>query len=350
MSIIQVKEKEMTFEELKQRVSEWCAEEGQTYEVEHQKGQHYPFSIVGYKKIKVFSTQKRENFHIQESKQLLGKVKYPIDYLRLRNVDKLINPDKLMFEREQFRLKVEELLSGDAFYVNEEMEIPDAKGQELSFKFMLGSFVTRLKVGRKEFTTEIKGVGSFFQLKRLNSLIMENLVDLYMPLELGEGINWTANMESGRSLTLSITRNSLSSNNFPWDEHWRNLKVLVKLISTLSAPNSADGSTSELPTKKENNSDPIEPSPSVMKRLFAEAQEEDGDFDKLLFDKIQVYIAEEELLRQEKIWAKANEIPNYDVDTWRWDINGQVIKRTEYRNYASRYGWEIQKGKAVKIK
>ena len=41
------------------------------------------------------------------------------------------------------------------------------------------------------------------------------------------------------------------------------------------------------------------------------------------------------------VWEKETSIPDYSPDLWRWDHLGNSIKRTEYGNRESEYGWEI---------
>lgn len=43
----------------------------------------------------------------------------------------------------------------------------------------------------------------------------------------------------------------------------------------------------------------------------------------------------------EQVWQKGREIPNYDSRVWRHDAFGNVIKRADYGNRNSEYGWEI---------
>jgi len=42
-----------------------------------------------------------------------------------------------------------------------------------------------------------------------------------------------------------------------------------------------------------------------------------------------------------KVWQKGRIISNFDSGTWRWDVCGAVMKRNEYGNRQSKYGWEI---------
>ena len=41
------------------------------------------------------------------------------------------------------------------------------------------------------------------------------------------------------------------------------------------------------------------------------------------------------------VWGKGRIIPDYSPDLWRWDHLGKPIKRAEYGNRESEYGWEI---------
>lgn len=41
------------------------------------------------------------------------------------------------------------------------------------------------------------------------------------------------------------------------------------------------------------------------------------------------------------IWKKAAVTPNSDPSTWRKDVAGAWIKRSEYGNRDSEYGWEV---------
>ena len=41
------------------------------------------------------------------------------------------------------------------------------------------------------------------------------------------------------------------------------------------------------------------------------------------------------------VWEKGTIIPNLSPDLWRWDQPQNLIKRTEYGNRESEYGWEI---------
>ena len=43
----------------------------------------------------------------------------------------------------------------------------------------------------------------------------------------------------------------------------------------------------------------------------------------------------------EAVWRKGRSIPGYSPDEWRWDEGGRPIKRSEYGNRNSDYGWEI---------
>lgn len=42
-----------------------------------------------------------------------------------------------------------------------------------------------------------------------------------------------------------------------------------------------------------------------------------------------------------QVWNKGLIIPGYPAHNWRWDAYGAVIKRSEYGNRNSKYGWEI---------
>ena len=43
----------------------------------------------------------------------------------------------------------------------------------------------------------------------------------------------------------------------------------------------------------------------------------------------------------EQVWRKGAVIPNYDPRVWRRDACGTAMKRSEYGNRDSQYGWEI---------
>ena len=43
----------------------------------------------------------------------------------------------------------------------------------------------------------------------------------------------------------------------------------------------------------------------------------------------------------QKVWEKGTIVPNYDKNTWRKDKCDAWIKRNEYGNRDSIYGWEI---------
>ena len=43
----------------------------------------------------------------------------------------------------------------------------------------------------------------------------------------------------------------------------------------------------------------------------------------------------------QKVWEKGKPITGLDPDTWRKDRCGATMKRTEYGNRNSSYGWEI---------
>ena len=43
----------------------------------------------------------------------------------------------------------------------------------------------------------------------------------------------------------------------------------------------------------------------------------------------------------QKVWEKGKEIPGTDPNIWRKDECGATIKRTEYGNRNSQYGWEV---------
>jgi len=44
---------------------------------------------------------------------------------------------------------------------------------------------------------------------------------------------------------------------------------------------------------------------------------------------------------QSAVWDKGRVIPNFDSSVWRWDCYGAVMKRSDYGNCTSKYGWEI---------
>jgi len=43
----------------------------------------------------------------------------------------------------------------------------------------------------------------------------------------------------------------------------------------------------------------------------------------------------------QKVWEKAYRVAGYDATVWRKDECGAWIRRYEYGNRASQYGWEI---------
>ena len=43
----------------------------------------------------------------------------------------------------------------------------------------------------------------------------------------------------------------------------------------------------------------------------------------------------------EAVWRKGRVIPDFSPQEWRWDVYGAVMKRSEYGNRTSDYGWEI---------
>jgi 5-methylcytosine-specific restriction endonuclease McrA len=43
----------------------------------------------------------------------------------------------------------------------------------------------------------------------------------------------------------------------------------------------------------------------------------------------------------ERVWAKGGVIPGYNQNLWRKDPCGAPIKRTDYGDRKSKYGWEI---------
>ncbi len=47
----------------------------------------------------------------------------------------------------------------------------------------------------------------------------------------------------------------------------------------------------------------------------------------------------EELIQ--KVWEKGEVVPNYDPDVWRKDECSAWIKREQYGNRDSDYGWEV---------
>jgi len=49
----------------------------------------------------------------------------------------------------------------------------------------------------------------------------------------------------------------------------------------------------------------------------------------------------------EAVWRKGQTVPGYDSNKWRKDTCGAWMKRTEYGNTNSEYGWEIDHIKPV---
>ena len=43
----------------------------------------------------------------------------------------------------------------------------------------------------------------------------------------------------------------------------------------------------------------------------------------------------------EAVWQKGKIIPDFDAGTWRRDVCGTPLKKSEYGNRQSKYGWEI---------
>ncbi len=48
-----------------------------------------------------------------------------------------------------------------------------------------------------------------------------------------------------------------------------------------------------------------------------------------------------ERVENELVWQKARAIPGMDSSLWRRDDYGELIRRDEYGNRHSQYGWEI---------
>ena len=46
-------------------------------------------------------------------------------------------------------------------------------------------------------------------------------------------------------------------------------------------------------------------------------------------------------LRVQAVWNKGREIPGYDRNVWRYDDDGNVIRRDEYGKTDSQHGWQI---------
>lgn len=45
--------------------------------------------------------------------------------------------------------------------------------------------------------------------------------------------------------------------------------------------------------------------------------------------------------RKDAVWAKGVAIPSYDLNVWRRDSMGSVIRYSDYGDRDSEYGWEI---------
>ncbi len=43
----------------------------------------------------------------------------------------------------------------------------------------------------------------------------------------------------------------------------------------------------------------------------------------------------------EQVWQKGQIVPNYNQDVWRKDACGAWIKRDQYGNRDTKYGWEV---------
>ncbi|MEO8114104.1 MAG: HNH endonuclease signature motif containing protein [Phenylobacterium sp.] len=46
-------------------------------------------------------------------------------------------------------------------------------------------------------------------------------------------------------------------------------------------------------------------------------------------------------LKIQAVWEKGRIIPDCDLKIWRLDADGYVIKRCEYNNTESQYGWRV---------
>lgn len=51
----------------------------------------------------------------------------------------------------------------------------------------------------------------------------------------------------------------------------------------------------------------------------------------------------------EAVWRKGAIIPNYDAYVWRRDHLGNAIRRTDYGNRNSDYGWEVDHIRATAL-
>lgn len=49
--------------------------------------------------------------------------------------------------------------------------------------------------------------------------------------------------------------------------------------------------------------------------------------------------------RAQRIWNKGETALGFDHDVWRYSKNGHLMKRSEYGNRSSKYGWEIEHGR-----
>jgi hypothetical protein len=47
------------------------------------------------------------------------------------------------------------------------------------------------------------------------------------------------------------------------------------------------------------------------------------------------------------VWKKGREIPEFDPNTWRYDICGKVMKFSDYGKTNSKHGWEVDHIKPV---
>lgn len=47
------------------------------------------------------------------------------------------------------------------------------------------------------------------------------------------------------------------------------------------------------------------------------------------------------------VWNKGRTIDGYDSNTWRYDMCGKPMKRSEYGNTSSDHGWEVDHEKPV---
>jgi len=51
--------------------------------------------------------------------------------------------------------------------------------------------------------------------------------------------------------------------------------------------------------------------------------------------------------RAQMVWNKGEKVFGFDSNVWRKSKHGHLMKRSEYGNRSSEYGWEVEHGKPV---